>query len=94
MQLDWRTVDLARRHFSGVAYRVWRILQTLFHEVMGVLFLAMAAWGVIWMLREWREFRGDGDALFKLLLVGVFVLMMSSFGISSFWRARRISRGK
>lgn len=94
MQLDWRTADLARQHFGGVASRIWRILRTLFHEVMGVLFLAMAAWGGVWIVRAWREPRSDSNTLFQILLVGAFVLMMGGFGVSSFWRARRIARGQ
>lgn len=94
MKLDLRTADLARQHFGGVVSRIWRVLRSLFHEVMGFLFLAMAAWGLIWIMRAWPQFQGDGETLFKIVLVGAFVLMMGSFGISSFWRARRISRGK
>lgn len=94
MKLDLRTADLARRHFGGVVTRIWRILQTLFHEVMGFLFLAMAAWGAVWLARAAPQFNGEGEMLFKIVLVGIFVLMMGAFGVSSFWRARRISRGK
>lgn len=94
MKLDLRTADLARQHFGGVAMRLWRILRSLFHEVMGFLFLAMAVWGVIWILRVTPRFNGDSETLFKILLVGAFVLMMGAFGVSSFWRARRITRGK
>jgi hypothetical protein len=94
VKLDLRTADLARRHFGGVASRVWLILRTLFHEVMGVLFLAMAGWGALWMLRTWRSFDGGAEDLFRMVLVGAFVLMMGGFGLSSFWRARRIARGK
>ncbi len=94
MKLNLRTADLARQHFGGVVVRLWRVLRSLFHEVMGFLFLAMAVWGVIWILRVAPQFKGDGEMLFKIVLVGVFVLMMGAFGVSSFWRARRITRGK
>ncbi len=94
MRLDLRTADLARQHFGGVVTRIWRLLRALFHEVMGVLFLVLAGWGAVWILRVWPEFNGEGETLFKIVLVGVFVVMMGSFGISSFWRARRIARGK
>ena len=92
MKLDIRMLGLAREHFGGVVARLWRLLRALFHEVMGFLFLAMAAWGGVWLVRNGRDFQGEG--LFRILLVGAFVLMMGSFGVSSFWRARRISRGK
>ena len=92
--VDLEAAALAVRNLKGVASRLWRIFRSLFHEVMGVLFLAMAGWGALWLLRVYREFQGDGEAVFKVVLVGAFVVMMGSFGISSFWRARRISRGK
>jgi len=76
------------------AGRILRILRALFHEVVGFLFLAMAFWGSVWLVRAFRSFDGNGEALFKIVLVGAFVLMMGGFGVSSFWRARRISRGQ
>ena len=92
--LDTRTIALATHHFRDVATRILRILRTLFHEVMGFMFLAIAAWGGLWLVRNLRQFDGEGEQLFKITLVSVFVLVMGSFGVSSFWRARRISRGK
>ncbi len=91
---DLRTAEIAVRQFGETARRIWNILRSLFHEVIGLLFLVIAAWGLLWLIRTWREFQGEGEAVFKMAVVAVFVLMMGSFGISSFWRARRISRGK
>lgn len=90
--LDLRTLTLATRHLVETASRVWRILRALFQEVIGFVFLVFAGWGALWLIRSWRQFEGDGEALFKIVLVAGFVLMMGSFGISSFRRARRISR--
>lgn len=92
--LELRTVGLAARHLREVATRLWRILRTLFLEVVGFVFLALAGWGGLWLVRTFREFDGDGEVLFKMAMVGAFVVMMGTFGISSFWRARRLSRGK
>ena len=61
---------------------------------IGFLFLVIAAWGLVWILRTIQTFNGEGELLFKIALVGFFVFMMGSFGLSSFWRARRISRHK
>ena len=41
-----------------------------------------------WILRTLQAFNGEGELLFKMALVGFFVFMMGSFGLSSFWRAR------
>lgn len=89
-----RIAELGVQHLGGVAKRIWTILRVLALEVTGVLFLALAGWGGVWLLREWREFRGDGEAAVKLLMVGAFVAMMGGFGVSSFWRARQLSRVK
>jgi hypothetical protein len=89
-----RTAELAVRHLGETARRIWKILRVLFHEVMGLLFLVIAAWGLLWMVRTYREFHGEGETVFKLAVVGIFVLMMGGFGLSSFWRARRLSRSK
>ena len=92
--LDIRTLALGVRHFSGVAGRIWKILRALFQEVIGFTFLVFAAWGALWLIRNLRQFQGDGEALFKIVLVAVFVAMMAGFGVSSFRRARRISRSR
>ncbi len=92
--LNIRTLALGVRHFSGVAARLWKILRALFQEVVGFTFLVFAGWGALWLIRNVRQFQGDGEALFKIVLVAVFVVMMAGFGISSFRRARRISRSQ
>ncbi len=92
--LQLKSAGLALTHLRDVAARVWRILRTLFLEVVGFLFLALAGWGALWLVRAFRRFSGEGEALFQIVLVSAFVVMMGGFGISSFWRARRLSRAK
>ncbi len=92
--VNWKVAASAASGLGEVAARLWRIARVLFHEVIGFLFLALTGWGLLWLLKSWREFQGDSEALFKIGLVTAFVLMMGSFGVSSFWRARRISRGR
>ncbi len=94
LMLNIRMLALGVRHFSGVAVRLWKILRALFQEVIGFTFFVFAAWGALWLARNLRQFEGDGEALFKIVLVAVFVVMMAGFGISSFRRARRISRSR
>jgi hypothetical protein len=92
--LDLRTAALATRNLAEVAGRLWKLLCTLFHEVVGFVFFVLGAWGLMWLLRTSRRFEGDGETLFKMVTVGIFVLMMTGFGISSFRSARRVSRQK
>lgn len=95
--INLRTAALATRHLrplAEAASRILRILRALFQEVIGFLFFVLAAWGGVWMFRSSRQFSGAGEALFKMVLVGAFVLAMVLFGFTSFRAARRISRGK
>jgi len=92
--LNLNLAGAAARGLVEVVPKIWRIMRSLFLEVMGFLFLAVAAWGLLGWIRLYREFQGEGEAVFKMVLVGGFILMMGSFGVSSFFRARRISRDK
>ena len=92
--LDLRTAALMTRHLGEAASRIWRILRALFQEVIGFTFLVFAGYGVIWLVRSFKQLQEDGEGLFKLAIVAIFVFMMGSFGISSFRRARRISKAK
>lgn len=78
------------RPFLGT---LWRILRQLFHEVTGVLFLALALVGVLACWREWSLYRRAVEPeLFRLIAAGVFALLMFWFGITSFLRAKRLNR--
>ena len=89
-----RTLLLTTRHLSDVLSNIWRILRALFQEVVGFTFFVFAALGALWLFRHVRQFQGDGETLFKIVLVGVFVVAMTGFGFTSFRHARRISRSK
>ena len=89
-----RTFVLTARHLGDVASNIWRILRSLFQEVVGFTFFVFAALGAFWLFRHVREFRGEGETLFKIVLVSVFVVAMAGFGFSSFRHARRISRSR
>jgi hypothetical protein len=66
-----------------------KILHRLWLEVTGAIFLGLAAFGGLSAWREWRAYRG-GAAPWQFLLALIFVLTMASFGIYSFFRARRL----
>ena len=77
------------RHVVPAAVKPMR---TLWHEIIGFLFLALAAWAVPSGIRAVREFDGDPGDFVKLIVIGVFMVIMAWYGLSSFRRARRISR--
>jgi hypothetical protein len=81
-----------RNLVKHVVPAVLRPLHTLWHEVIGFLFLALAAWAVPSGIRSIREFDGDLGSFVRIILIAVFVAIMGGYGVSSFLRARKISR--
>ena len=71
---------------------VIRPLRVLWNEMIGFLFLVLAVMAVPSAVRNAREFDGDAESFFRLSLTIIFALLMAGFGISSFLRARKISR--
>jgi len=67
-------------------------LRILWNEVVGFLFIVM---GIIALPSVWRTFRqfetGEASILRVLMPLALAALLLY-FGISSFWRARRISK--
>ena len=78
--------------FHHVVPQVIRPLRSLWNEVIGFLFLSLAFLGAMSGFRKARNFDGSPEVLFQLIVTGLFVLLMGGFGISSFLRARKISR--
>ncbi len=77
--------------------KLWRLARELFHEVMGFIFLSLTLFFIIGrqgLYRTYQSLDGDPDAMARLILVTAFVLVFGGFGISSFRRAKRVSRGK
>ena len=56
------------------------------------MFLALAVWAVPSTINSIREYKGDAESFFKVTLAGLFAVLMIWFGVTSFLRARRISR--
>ena len=67
-------------------------MRVLWNEIIGFVFIAFAVWTVPSAYRHIRDFKGDTDSLFRLILTSLFALMMIYFGVTSFLRARKISR--
>ena len=83
-----------RQFLHYVVPGVIRPLRVLWNEIIGFVFLALAAWAVPSTLRAIREFQGDAESFFRILLAGLFAVLMIWFGVGSFLRARRISRSR
>ncbi len=72
-------------------------LHALWNEVVGFFFLSFAAIFGFRTYAYYKSFTGALPAaaageLMRVVVSGFFVLVFAGFGISSFWRARKISR--
>ncbi len=66
--------------------------RTLWHEVIGFMFIALALLPARSVYVAIRDLDEDPKSLGRLVIVGVFVSVMLYFGITSFRRARKVSR--
>ena len=71
---------------------VIRPLHALWNQMIGFVFIVLAVLPVPSTIRNVREFDGDADSFFRVALSVIFVALMAYFGITSFLRARKISR--
>ena len=91
---------MANRRIVAQGYQLARHLlpafirpaRTLWHEVIGFLFLTLAVWPIPSGIRAFRELDAGQGNLAKVVLTVLFVTIMAGYGISCFRRARKISR--
>ena len=96
--------DVAKPRIVTQGYQLARHLlpalirpaRTLWHEVIGFLFLALAVWPIPSGIRTLRELNAgqgsDAKLVLSLVVTVAFVTIMAGFAISGFRRARKISR--
>ena len=84
--------QLISKFLSHVLPGVVRPLHALWNEVIGFLFIVFAVIAGFYVIRALRGFEGDIEGLFRIVLPALFGLVMGYFGVSSFLRARKISR--
>ena len=83
---------MVRKFLDHVVPGVLRPLRILWHEIIGFLFLVFAAVGAVAVIRAFRNLDKPGGSPFLVLLSIFFALVMLYFGVTSFLRARKISR--
>jgi predicted benzoate:H+ symporter BenE len=66
--------------------------RTLWHEVIGFLFLSLAGIIVLSAFRSWKRFDGSVPAVLAMAMHAFLILLLGGYGVSSFLRARKISR--
>jgi hypothetical protein len=77
------------QHTLPEAVRPARIL---WHQIIGMLFLALTLSGASFLFRAVRRFTGDGRSWAEVLLSSIFTIILGGYAISSFLRARKLSR--
>jgi len=81
-----------RQFLEHVLPAVLRPLRVLWNQVIGFVFLVLALWALPSAIRSVREFDGDAESFFRVLLSSLFIVMMGGFAFSSFRRAHKASR--
>jgi hypothetical protein len=84
--------QMISRFLAHVLPGVTRPLRVLWNEIIGFFFIVLAVWAVPSAFRNIRQFDGDAESFFRIILTLSFAGLMTYFGITSFLRARRISR--
>jgi hypothetical protein len=87
-----RVYSQSRKFLGFVVPAVLKPARTLWHEIIGFLFLSLAIIFVFSGFRAIREFDGSIGAVLRLAMLAFCVCLLGGYGISSFLRARRISR--
>jgi CDP-diglyceride synthetase len=88
------SVANGRQFAKHVLPAVIRPLRVLWNQIIGFVFLVLAVWAMPRTVRSVRNFTGDTESLFHLLLSGVFVALMGGFGFYSFWRAHKVPKSR
>jgi hypothetical protein len=85
-------IKLAKQFFGHVLPGVMRPLRILWNEVIGFLFLAIAGLVMPAVFRSFRDLSKPNGSPVRLFVSLLFALVMVYYGVSSFWRARKIGR--
>jgi hypothetical protein len=83
---------LAAQFVKHVVPGVIKPIRVLWNEIIGFLFLVLATFVSLASYRRAQSFTGDTGEF--MLLVGYFgfAALLAFYGVSSFWKARKISR--
>lgn len=67
-------------------------VHALWNQVIGFLFVMLAVIPIPSIVRNYRDVDKDPNSFGRLVIASLFVLLMAWFGITSFLKARKISR--
>jgi hypothetical protein len=74
----------------GTTLRSWGlVLRQLWLEVTGLVFLAMAGTGALWLVRQFSKHSSARPTSGRTAVAICFILTFAWFGVTSFWRVRK-----
>jgi hypothetical protein len=79
-----------RRGISAAWHSLSHVFRRLWHEVTGFVFLCFAAIGGLAAFREYQRYASGADVRSRLAVALLFTAIFFWFGVTSFWRARKI----
>jgi hypothetical protein len=85
------TADNARLFAQHVVPEMVRPARVIWNQAIGALFFVLAVPAILKAIQLYRELRTDPKSAFGLAISCVFVIVMVSFGLASFLKARRIA---
>ncbi len=83
---------MIRKFFAHVVPSVIKPLKVIWNQMIGFTFLVFAVFSGRSVYKSVVEFDGGSESIFRVGLTIIFALLMTFFGVSSFLRARKISR--
>ena len=83
---------LIARFLSHVVPQVIRPMRALWNQLIGFVFLVLAAGGAGSAIAIMHRSKGEGEDTARVAVSFVFAAIMAYFSITSFLRARKISR--
>jgi hypothetical protein len=81
-----------RQFVRHVVPAVIKPVHTLWHQVIGFLFVVLAISAIPTSYKAIKKFDGSISSYLTLGMCAFFILLMGGYGVSSFLRARKISR--
>jgi hypothetical protein len=82
----WRALKSSTR---ATAAHSGKVLSQLWLEITGFTFLALAAFGVLILVREYLRYHSGQASSSRVIVAICFTGMFAWFGLSSFWRVKK-----
>jgi len=89
-----RLVRAATSAVTATARAFGKVLHQLWLEVMGLVFLIMAASGGAAVAHEYAKYQAGHAGIGRVVVAICFTVTFAWFGVTSFWRVRQKGKGR